>query len=88
VDAHTSMVGPEPYPGNDADLAIRFALSCLQCLDPAPCTANCPQGADVRGVMRWIGQTGCAGFSLARWAAAHEQPPEQQVTEHLFEKYN
>ncbi len=88
MDARTPIVEAEPYPGYDVDLAIRFALSCLQCLDPAPCTTNCPQGVDVRGVMRWIGQTGCAGFSLARWAAAQERFAERQVTEQLCEKYN
>ncbi len=88
MDARTPIVEPEPYPACDADLAVRFALACLQCLDPAPCTVSCPQGADVRGVMRWIGQTGCAGFSLARWAAARDRVAEQQAAQQVFETYN
>ncbi len=87
MDAQTPRTGAEPYPGYNSDIAVRFALSCLQCLDPAPCQVNCPQGADVRGVMRWIGQTGCAGFSLARWAAAQEEMATQQVTAQVAERY-
>jgi hypothetical protein len=83
-----AIVGPEPYPGYDAEVALRFALSCLQCPDPAPCISNCRQNADIRGVMRWVGQNGCAGFSLTRWAALLDETAERQAATALTETYN
>lgn len=80
-------VRPEPYPGYDAEIAVQFALSCLQCDDPAPCITNCRQHADIRGVMRWIGQTGCEGFSLTRWAALQEEAAERQTARAITNAY-
>lgn len=82
------IVGPEPYPGYDAEIAMRFALSCLQCADPAPCISNCRQHADIRGVMRWIGQNGCEGFSITRWATLIEEAAERQAAAAVTEAYN
>jgi hypothetical protein len=81
-------VGPEPYPGYDAEVAVRFALSCLQCPDPAPCVSHCQQGADIPGVMRWIGQTGCAGFSLMNWARLQDEAAASQTAGELCAAYN
>lgn len=83
-----TVVGLEPYAGHDAESALRFALACLQCADPAPCIAHCPQQADIRGVMRWIGQRGCEGFSLTRWAAMQDEHAERLAAEAVTYAYN
>lgn len=78
----------EPYPGYDAEMALRFAVSCLQCEPPAPCTLGCPQQADVPALMRWVGQAGCAGFSLRRWAQAQEEAAARAVLADISAAYN
>jgi len=82
------LVGPEPYPGYDAEIAMQFALSCLQCADPAPCITNCRQHADIRGMMRWIGQAGCEGFSILRLAALRDEQAARQTAEAVTAAYN
>jgi len=81
-------VGPEPYPGYDAEIAVQFALSCLQCADPAPCITNCRQHADIRGIMRWIGETGCQGFSIRRLAALRDEQAEREAIGAVAAAYN
>jgi NADPH-dependent glutamate synthase beta subunit-like oxidoreductase len=88
MNAFSPVLTPEPYPGYDAEIALRFAVSCLQCEPPAPCTQACPQGADVPALMRWVGQAGCAGFSLRRWAQAQEEAAERAVVSDISDSYN
>ncbi len=87
MDTQTPEILPEPYPGYDAEIALRFALSCLDCLSPAPCIAGCPQNADIPTVMRWIGQAGCAGFSLERWAEAQGEHAAAEIASQINAAY-
>ncbi len=72
----------------EAEAAVRWALSCVQCGDPAPCTAGCPQQADIPAVMRWLGRSGCTGFSRERWLAVCEQVAEQEAASAIADAYN
>jgi hypothetical protein len=38
--------------------------------------------------MRWVGQAGCAGFSLARWAQAQEAAAERDVIADISDSFN
>lgn len=77
-----------PDEAAQAQAAMRWAVCCAQCEDPAPCTAACPQRADIPAVMRWLGQSGCAGFSPERWRAVCEQVAEQEAAAAIAAVYN
>lgn len=81
-------VSPEPFPGYDAEIAKRFAMTCLQCAYPAPCMVACPHNANVPGMLRWVTAVGCSSGTLQTWVAAQEQVAVAQVEEQICAAYN
>ena len=84
----STVIGQEDVQTGSADLALRAAVACVDCGDPAPCSLACPHHADVSAVMRWVGREGCCGFSLQRWLAALEQAGERETLGDICEVYS
>jgi NADPH-dependent glutamate synthase beta subunit-like oxidoreductase len=81
------MIPKDPYREYDAAEAARMVLSCLDC-DPAPCTLNCPQHADIRAVMQLTRQAACAGLPLVRWFRSPEEIAAAAVSDQICDAYN
>jgi NADPH-dependent glutamate synthase beta subunit-like oxidoreductase len=78
----------DPYLGYDARQVARMALSCLQCVSPAPCTLACSREADIPRIMRLAGQAACEGLALSRWLMDEEQVQAARITDAICDTYN